>query len=131
MRAANIRGSVLILLSVKRNLKNIYKQWMINSVNQQIAKEIFIIKDSQALLGMATVGEKNQRGDIGLLAVSEKARGKQIGIGLIYSALQYFREQGYQYSQVVTQKTNIAACKLYEKCGYTLEKTELFFHFHL
>lgn len=109
--------------------KTIYEEWIKNSVNHSIASDVFIIKHSRELLGFATVGEKNQRGDIGLLAVNEHARGKNIGTSLIKSAQNYFIEKNFRFSQVVTQQDNIPACKLYEKCGYHIEKVELFFHF--
>ena len=111
--------------------KTIYHEWMVNSVNHTIARDILVIYAEKILLGMVTVGEKNHRGDIGLLAVAQRARGKKIGTKLVHAAQQYFYEKKYTQSQVVTQKDNIAACALYEKCGYHVEKTECFFHFWL
>jgi dTDP-4-amino-4,6-dideoxy-D-galactose acyltransferase len=108
---------------------NIYREWIINSVNHTVADDIFIIKELKKILGMVTVGEKNSRGDIGLLAVDKDARGKQIGTTLVNAALDYFTQKNYKQSQVVTQQANIPACRLYEKCGYHIEKVEWFFHF--
>lgn len=115
----------------EEQFKKIYREWMINSVNKSIASEVFVVKENEKLLGMVTLGEKNHRGDIGLLAVSEEARGKKIGTTLVHAAQHYFIEKNYSQSQVVTQKANLPACRLYEKCGYNIEKTELFFHFWL
>ncbi len=112
-----------------QQFKNIYKTWITNSVNHTVANDVLIIEEDNQLLGMVTVGDKNQRGDIGLLAVAESARGKNIGTRLVRAAQKYFIEKNYSHSQVVTQQTNIPACKLYEKCGYHIEKTECFFHF--
>ncbi len=113
--------------------QDIYRQWITNSVNHSIADDVLIYRDSdtQKILGMMTVGEKNHRGDIGLLAVDQNARGKQIGSTLIRAAQRYFIQKNYRQSQVVTQQNNIPACKLYEKCGYHIEKIEYFFHFWL
>ena len=112
-----------------QQFKNIYKTWITNSVNHSIADDVLIISENNNLLGMVTVGDKNHRGDIGLLAVSETARGKNIGTRLVKAAQKYFIEKKYSHSQVVTQQNNTPACKLYEKCGYHVEKTECFFHF--
>lgn len=109
----------------------IYREWMVNSVNKSIAKDVLIIKQDQQIVGMTTVGEKNGRGDIGLLAVAENARGKRIGTRLVQAVLLYFIHHGYASSQVVTQKANLPACRLYEKNGYTVEKMEYFYHFWL
>jgi dTDP-4-amino-4,6-dideoxy-D-galactose acyltransferase len=107
----------------------VYKEWIKNSVNHSIASDVLVINNNNHLLGFVTLGEKNQRGDIGLLAVSENARGKNVGTSLVKSSQQYFIQHKYTHSQVVTQQANIPACKLYEKCGYHIEKIELFFHF--
>lgn len=116
----------------EQQFQAIYQEWINNSVNHSIAKEVLVIRNLEnELLGMATLGEKNNRGDIGLLAVSEKARGQHVGTNLVKSAQHYFLTQQYTHSQVVTQETNIPACRLYEKCGYHKETTEFFFHFWL
>lgn len=107
----------------------VYTTWITNSVNHTVADDVLVIAENNQLLGMVTVGEKNHRGDIGLLAVAENARGKNIGTRLVKAAQNYFIQKNYSHSQVVTQQTNIPACKLYEKCGYAIEKTECFFHF--
>jgi dTDP-4-amino-4,6-dideoxy-D-galactose acyltransferase len=109
--------------------KKIYREWMINSVNKSIAFDVLVTYENKTLTGMVTLGEKNHRGDIGLLAVNPEARGKKIGTTLVKAAQHYFVTKNYQQSQVVTQKTNLPACRLYEKCGYHGEKTECFFHF--
>lgn len=115
----------------EQQFQAIYKEWMINSTNHEVAEEVFVIKGTQHIDAMITVGEKNHRGDIGLLAVSERVRGKKFGTELVYAAQKYFMNKGYRYSQVVTQLENIPACRLYEKCGYTQEKVEHFYHFWL
>jgi dTDP-4-amino-4,6-dideoxy-D-galactose acyltransferase len=117
----------------EKQFEDIYRQWITNSVNHTVADDVLVIRDSDTkkILGMVTVGEKNQRGDIGLLAVDKDARGKNIGTKLVQAAQSYFTQKNYLQSQVVTQQDNIPACKLYEKCGYHIEKIEYFFHFWL
>jgi dTDP-4-amino-4,6-dideoxy-D-galactose acyltransferase len=111
--------------------QQIYKEWISNSINHTIADEVLVFKQGGKIHGMVTLGEKNQRGDIGLLAVDENMRGQQIGTKLVQAAHIYFLKNNYIQAQVVTQQTNIPACRLYEKCGYHIEKTECFFHFWL
>lgn len=111
--------------------KNLYTQWINNSCNQTIAEGVIIIRGPDGLAGMATVGKKNQRGDIGLLAVAPGSQGKGYGTQLVYDAQAYFLQQGLAVAQVVTQKKNIPACKLYEKCHFTIESIQNFYHFWL
>ena len=108
-----------------------YKKWITNSINGKIAKHVLVYKKGRRIAGFITLGEKNGRGDIGLLAVDAAFRGQGIGYKLITAAQKQFLQDNYKYSQVVTQLGNIAACRLYEKSGYVIEKIENFYHFHL
>lgn len=109
--------------------KKVYETWLDNSVKKNIAKEVLVIRRDNKIVGFVTLGEKNNRGDIGLIAVDENYRGQQLATKLVYAAQLWCKQQGYKTAQVVTQKTNAAACKLYEKNGYSLEKVENFYHF--
>ncbi|CAN5252204.1 hypothetical protein BH10PSE19_BH10PSE19_08220 [soil metagenome] len=111
--------------------EKIYTLWITNSTNGQIADGVLVTADQQTLTGMVTLGEKNNRGDIGLLAVAENQRGAGLGVSLVQAALQAFQQKGYSIAQVVTQQDNLPACRLYEKCGFSVEKVENFYHFWL
>lgn len=111
--------------------KKIYGLWMINSVQRKIAQEVLVIKKQNKNVAMITLGEKNNRGDIGLLAVDPQLHGQQFGTKLVQAAQAWALNKGFKYGQVVTQQTNLPACALYEKCGYSIEKIENFYHLWL
>jgi dTDP-4-amino-4,6-dideoxy-D-galactose acyltransferase len=111
--------------------EKLYTCWITRSVRKEIAWMVLVVKDTTDILGLITLGTKDSRGDIGLVAVSEHARGKGIGRLLVADADSCFAEQGFTVSQVVTQRVNTGACKLYESCGYHIEKIENIFHFWL
>ncbi|HBC71705.1 MAG TPA: hypothetical protein DCZ38_02875 [Coxiellaceae bacterium] len=115
----------------KKLFHKLYNTWIKNSVNGSVATRVIVIPHKNKIIAMATLGTKNKRGDIGLLAVNKNFRGKKLGTKLIYAAQKYFIEEGYSKAQVVTQKANTAACHLYEKCGFHQEKIENFYHFWL
>jgi len=112
-------------------MRQIYKTWIENSVKRQVAKEVLVIKQHGKVVGMTTLGEKNGRGDIGLLAVDPDCRGMKLGTKLVAASQRWCVQQGYRWGQVVTQLTNPTACKLYEKGGYRVDKVEHFYHFWL
>lgn len=109
----------------------LYTYWITRSVSGEIAWEVLVVREHGELLGFITLGAKGGRGDIGLLAVAEQARGKGIGTALVTVADRHFTERGYTQAQVVTQRVNAGACRLYESCGYQIEKVENVFHFWL
>jgi dTDP-4-amino-4,6-dideoxy-D-galactose acyltransferase len=109
----------------------LYKTWIANSTSGEIANAVLVVRRKEQIVGMITLGKKNGRGDIGLLAVSPDYRGQNIGTHLVQAAQVNFRRAGLQVSQVVTQTANKPACNLYENCGYQIEKIENFYHFWL
>lgn len=111
--------------------EKLYTCWITRSVRKEIAWEVLVVKDAAKILGLITLGTKGSRGDIGLVAVSEHARGKGIGKLLVRDADEHFAGKGLSLSQVVTQRVNTGACRLYESCGYHVEKIENIFHFWL
>jgi dTDP-4-amino-4,6-dideoxy-D-galactose acyltransferase len=108
-----------------------YKTWIRNSVNGQIADTVLVARHAGRIAGMVTLGVKDGRGDIGLFAVHSGMRGKNLGTSLALAAQDWFYRKGLRSAQVVTQQKNTAACRLYEKCGYRVEKVEFFYHFWL
>jgi dTDP-4-amino-4,6-dideoxy-D-galactose acyltransferase len=109
--------------------EELYKLWIENSVNKSIASDVLIYSKNSQILGLITLGEKNSVGDIGIVSVDARARGIGIGKELIYSAISLFEKNGYSKVQVVTQGDNIPACKLYERCGFNVEKVEYLYHY--
>lgn len=109
----------------------LYHVWIENSVNGSIAERVLVVRRDHGIVGMITVGTKSHLGDIGLLAVDQNFRNQQIGTKLVRAAQTYFVDRGLSEAQVVTQKANISACHLYEKCGFYPAKIENFYHFWL
>lgn len=108
---------------------DLYKLWIQNSVNKKIADTVLVIRDKGKAVGMVTVGQKGDRADIGLIAVDVSMRGRSLGLSLVRAAQEWTISKGYLVAQVVTQGENLSACRLYEKCGYHVDKVENIYHF--
>ncbi|MHC4570580.1 MAG: GNAT family N-acetyltransferase [Planctomycetota bacterium] len=115
----------------KEQYESLYKLWILNSVNKKITDTVFVAKKKGKIVGMVTASKKSYGGHIGLIAVDENMRRKNVGADLIRMAQKWFVLQGCKIAQVVTQGDNVAGCKLYEKCGYHIKKIEHFYHFWL
>lgn len=108
----------------------LYRQWILKSVTGELAEKVYVIRgEAGRILGMITVGEKNGRGDIGLLAVDRLARGRNLGMSLVWAAQKWTLVKGLPAAQVVTQVDNVAACRFYEKCGFHMDQVEHIYHF--
>ncbi len=109
--------------------EELYRLWIQKSVSGELAEKVFVIRDAGKIVGMTTVGEKDGRGDIGLLAVDNSVRGKSLGCTLVLAAQKWALGRGFQVAQVVTQGDNLPACRFYEKSGYHVDKVENIYHF--
>jgi streptothricin acetyltransferase len=54
------------------------------------------------------------------IAVDAKYRGQGIGRALIERAIEWAKAKGFPGLMLETQNNNVAACKLYERCGFEL-----------
>lgn len=111
----------------------LYQRWLQNSLNHQIAREVLVFDANNAgnAQGLLTLGLKNGRADIGLLAVDAEARGQRIGQQLVAAARQRTAAWGLAELQVVTQLDNEPACGFYRRCGFREWQVEHIYHFWL
>lgn len=105
----------------------IYRTWMKNSLEGSVADVVFVWKDEKGILGFITLQKKGQ---IPLIAVSEKARGKGIGKKMIFAALDTFTSWGLDRAVIETQTTNIQALGLYYSCGFNIIGSYLTLRWH-
>jgi dTDP-4-amino-4,6-dideoxy-D-galactose acyltransferase len=112
-------------------MHNIYRAWLINCLKRIRASVVLSLKEGSHICGFIAITHQNNYGIISLIAVGSKDQGKGFGKQLIQAAEQWCIQHGYDRMRVTTQKTNRAACHLYEHCGYRSVKIENFYHFWL
>jgi ribosomal protein S18 acetylase RimI-like enzyme len=98
-------------------------------VDRIFADEVFIIEKNSIPCALITLKKNNDVGRIGIIAVNEKDRGKNMGKQLLKAADKWYYENHVKYAEVITQKENKIACCFYEKNGYTVKSTEYVYHF--
>jgi len=113
----------------KNKFEELYKIWMTKSLSGEMADNVIVIKKNNITSGLITVYCKDGIGNIGLFGVHDNFRGKGIGGELINASLKYFKTKNCKLVKVVTQGKNEAACKLYEKFGFTVQNKVNFYHF--
>lgn len=112
----------------RAKFQELYQLLLINSVNKKIAREVLVYEQNNTIVGLITLTEKHANGDIGILAVSPNCRGRGIGRSLMCAAENWFYDNNYHAIQVVTQAENVPACRLYESCGYSVDRIEYYYH---
>ena len=105
----------------------LYAAWIERSC-QGYATRVLVASCNGEVAGYVTCNLAGDTGNISLIAVDPAAHGQGLGRGLVAAALYYFAAQGMTRSTVVTQGRNIASQRLYQRCGYLLQTTELWYH---
>ena len=100
----------------------LYKIWLDKCYkNPNAAVAGFVVDNTP--VAAAAFSATNAQGHMELIAVSPAFR-KQGFAGKLMTAAEYFYQQhNATEAEVVTQLDNIAACRLYERCGYTVAET--------
>ena len=110
---------------------NMYKLWIKNSVNGQIADRIYVVERNNKKVAMLTLKEKSEAMQIGLISTSIESQGKGYGKQLINRTKQTAIELGLKYIEVPTQYDNKQACRFYEACGFQVKSITNIYHFWL
>lgn len=92
------------------------------------ARTVLVAERDMQPAGYITCDWSGDTGQIGLVAVAPWARGAGIGRNLVQSSIGIFQQNGVKRIAVVTQGRNIAAQRLYQRCGFATGAVQLWYH---
>lgn len=109
---------------------DLYQIWLTKSMTTNYADRVLVAEVNHNSVGFVTchVDKGAGTGQIGLVALAKSAQGKGLSQTMLQHALEWFRDQELTSVSVVTQGHNIAAQRLYQRCGFVTSSTELWFH---
>lgn len=112
-----------------KQCESLYETWIQSSV-EGFAQAVFVIEQSGRVAGYITchVSKEAQEGSIGLIAVDASQQGKGLGRQLVAAAMDWFTARKVPRVSVVTQGRNVAAQRLYARCGFIPRNLELYYH---
>jgi ribosomal protein S18 acetylase RimI-like enzyme len=111
----------------------INETWVMNSCLGQMADAVIIASAGDRVLGYVTcrIDKEASRvlgtgcGEIGMVATAASARNGGVASAATMAALEWFSLQGVSFVEVGTQLRNIAAARLYERCGFRMAAVNL------
>lgn len=111
-------------------VSKMYQIWLAKSLTTDYADQALVLEVNQKSVGFVTchLDRDLNEGQIGLVALAKSAQGQGLSQTMMLHALEWFRDQGMKRASVVTQGHNIAAQRLYQRCGFVTRSTELWFH---
>jgi GNAT superfamily N-acetyltransferase len=107
----------------------LYAEWIVRSCEGD-ADNVLVAERNGEAIGYTTCHllESEQEGQIGLVGIRSDVRGGGIGRLLIEHTQHWFLAQGVRVVSVVTQGRNIAAQRLYQRCGFVTRQVQLWYH---
>ena len=93
-----------------------------NELHRLIQNETFRIivwKDGEEILGHCILFRVMDEGEITSFAVRKDLRGKGIGTDFLTALLEYLKNDGAKIAYLDVRESNLAAQKLYQKCGFS------------
>lgn len=111
--------------------ENLYKAWIEKSLSKEIADKVFVAQRNYKIIGFVTLKIKDDKGEVGLIAVSKQTQGLKIGSKLIDACVLYLQEKSIYEIVVSTQLANTQACRFYVSYGFKKELITNIYHFWL
>jgi dTDP-4-amino-4,6-dideoxy-D-galactose acyltransferase len=114
----------------RASVDRLYEQWLVGSLHGLLADVVLVAEDSGEPVGYLTarLDHDQQIGNIELVGTSPRVRRQGFGRVLVSSALRELAGFGMATGRVVTQGRNVAAQRLYQKCGFRTEMVQLWYH---
>ena len=107
------------------HFERLYKTWIHKSISKVISDKVLVYKLNKRILGFITLKEVDEYIRIGLIAVHDKYWGKGIGSSLLQAVSYVYPNKK---NIVSTQKQNKGAIALYERNGFSLDKSQYVYH---
>lgn len=105
----------------------LYEEWT-RSLCAGAADVVLVAEREGAPVGYITVDLSEGSSEIGLIAVAEECRGQGVGFDLVASAIDWAYGKEAKTMTVVTQGRNLAALRTFERSGFRIVNTSLWFH---
>ncbi|GAB2770538.1 GNAT family N-acetyltransferase [Salinimicrobium soli] len=112
----------------KEKVRELYKSWMIKSVQKEMASEILVYKNEDKILGMVTLVINPPLGKTPLFAVKREAEGKGVSFALMKAADAVLYKNGCSSYISATQAENRAALTIFRRHGFQIKPVEYVYH---
>lgn len=107
--------------------QDFYEAWLRNSFGG-FADCTLVAEFEGRAVAYLTLHKRNDHGQIGIIAVSEEARGQGVGRRLMQAAHAQYSQWNLSHAKVVTQLRNLAAQRLYQAHGYRISDASHWYH---
>lgn len=115
----------------EQGANRLYRTWLRKSLSEGFSSDFLVALRDGRPEGFLTLRTRDGAPHIDLLGVAEEARGREVGGRLIRCAESRLKAEGSGRLDVVTQGHNIGALRIYQKSGFRILSSDIFFHIWL
>ena len=109
--------------------RRFYSDWVSKSIIGKFDDHVIVASSADGVVGFISCKRITANvGRIGLVGIRDDMRNRGFGKNLIRVAIVWALEKNLRSLEVVTQGRNVPAQRLYQRCGFTSIKTELWYH---
>ena len=114
----------------RHRVEELYSTWVTLEIQGRAQTVLVAASAANQPLGYVSchIDTSSREGEIGLVGVSPEVRGRGIGKSLVLGAMDWYQNQSAHKVIVITQGNNLAAQRLYQKCGFISLKLQLWYH---
>ncbi|MFH1177358.1 MAG: GNAT family N-acetyltransferase [Acidobacteriota bacterium] len=113
----------------RERVNELFRRWISQDLRGDGMAERVLLAESDSVAGYVTLNPEGGDGvRIGLIAIADRARQGGAGASLLAAAQAHCRQTGRRRLVVATQLRNVAAQRLFQRCGCRTEKVGLWFH---
>jgi len=105
-----------------------YRDWVRKAVLGQFDDLAWLICENDTPVAFCSVRFDQNNAVIGLVGVHSEFSGRGFGALLLQGVLSQMRKSGVDRVCVTTQGRNYPAQRLYQRVGFSIEKTQIYYH---
>lgn len=106
----------------------LFRNWIIKSVQKEMASHVLIYKINNEITGFATIRKGTGHPHISLLAVDPKFEGKGIAFALLLAIERILLDEGFKYVSGASHIDNLKAMTVYNRHGSEDKRIEYGYH---
>ena len=113
---------------LENTYRNLFRNWITNSVNKNIADEVLVYRDKGKIVGFATIKVAGDKGYAPLLAVDRDHEGQGVSFALMRAIETRLIENNCTYVLSGTQEINKKALATFRRYGLRPQAPQYVYH---
>ena len=113
----------------KEKVDVFYQDWVRKAITGDFDDCLYVITAEKQIIGYCSIRREGlKKAYIGIVGMDKQFLGRGLGQKLIELVLNECQLLGVETVDVVTQGRNYQAQRLYQRCGFIINKLELYYH---